>query len=197
MGCRAASNLIGTEVAAEANPTRIQYLCAILANIMSLPMKVVIGLSSFAFQKFLDRYGEEIVAYASRRGEEVVREYGPQAVRWTAETGSNAYARVAPHATSAVSKLSAITGRSAKGAIIPGADEPETGRLSTMVFGPFAGDLSRIGAYVRAVADQGADQLRNLSDEQIGAIAVGLWRAQNRDSLLGRRLRRMFWKESG
>ena len=46
---------------------------------------------------------------------------------------------------------------------------------------------------MRAVAGLGADQLRNLSDEQIGAIAVGLWRSQNRDSLLGRRLRRMFW----
>ena len=59
---------------------------------------------------------------------------------------------------------------------------------------PQTGDLGRIGAYVRAMADLGADQLRNLSDEQIGAIAVSLWRTQNRDSFLGRRVRRAFWR---
>ena len=163
---------------------------------MSIPAKIVISLSSFALQKFLDRYGEDIVAYASSRGEELLREYGPQAVRWTAETGSSAYAKVAPRASSAISTISAKTGRPAQGAVIPGEDETDSGRLSTMIFGPFAGDLSRVGSYVRAVAGLGVDQLRNLSDEQIGAIAVGLWRAQNRDNLIGRRLRRSFWKES-
>ena len=160
---------------------------------MSIPAKIIIGLSSFAFQKFLDRYGEDIIEFATIRGEEFVRVYGPQAVRWTAETGSSAYAKVAPRATGAVSKLSAAAGLPAKGAVVPGADEEEVSRLATMIAGPFAGNFAAVGAYLRAVAGLGADQLRNLSDEQIGAIAVGLWRSQNRDSLLGRRLRRMFW----
>ena len=43
----------------------------------------------------------------------------------------------------------------------------------------------------------GAEQLRNMSDEQIGAIAVALWRSQNRDSVIGRRVRRAFWNKSG
>lgn len=163
---------------------------------MSIPAKIIIGLSSFAFQKFLDRYGEEILEFATTRGEEVVREYGPQAVRWTADRGNDVYDAVAPRAAGAVSKLSVMAGRPAKGAVIPAADEAESGRLATMLFGPFAGDLGRIGAYVRAVIDLGTDQLRNLSDEQIGAIAVSLWRSQNRDSILGRRLRKAFWKGS-
>lgn len=163
---------------------------------MSIPTRIIIGLSSFAFQKFLDRYGEEILEFATTRGEEVVREYGPKAVHWTADRGNDVYEAVAPRAAGAVSKISAMAGRPAKGAVIPAADDPESGRLATMLFGPFAGELGRIGAYVRSVADLGAEQLRGMSDEQIGAIAVGLWRSQNRDSFLGRRVRKLFWGRS-
>lgn len=162
---------------------------------MSIPAKVIITISSFAFQKFLERYGDDIVAFASTRGEELVREYGPQAARWTAETGSKTYARVAPLATGAVSRVSALAGRPAKGAVIPGADEADESRLPTMLLGPFAGDLGRIGAYVRAAVEMGADQLRNLDDEQIGAIAVALWRMQNRNDIIGRQVRKRFWRK--
>jgi hypothetical protein len=162
--------------------------------VMSIPAKIVITVSTFAFQKFLDRYGEDILAYATNRGEELVREYGPQAVRWTTDTGSKTYAKVTPIATSALTRLSATVGRPAKGAVIPGVDETEDGRLATMLFGSYAGDLERIGAYVRSAAKLGVEQLRNLDDEQIGAIAVALWRAQNRDSFIGRRVRRAIWK---
>ena len=164
--------------------------------LMSIPAKIIIGLSSFAFQKFLDRYGDDILEFATTRGEEFVREYGPQAVRWTADRGNEVYEVVAPRAAGAVSKLSALAGRSAKGVTIPGADDPENGRLATMLFGPYSAELGRIGAALRAAADLGAEQLRNLSDEQIGAIAVTLWRTQNRDSFLGRRIRKTFWKGS-
>ena len=37
---------------------------------MALPAKIIITLSSFAFRKFLDRYGEDIIEYAGRRGGE-------------------------------------------------------------------------------------------------------------------------------
>lgn len=156
-------------------------------------MKIVVGLSSYALQKFLDRYGDEIVAYATRRSEEAVREYGPVVARWTAEKGTQLYAAAAPRATDALSRLAALRRRPAGGVILPGKDESDSGRLAMMLFGPFAGDLELIGAYVRAAAQAGADELRNLSDEQIGAIAVSLWRAQNLDNVLGRRLRRRFW----
>ncbi len=162
---------------------------------MSLPVKIAITLSSFAFQKFLDRYGEEILAYASQRGEEAVRTYGPQVVRWTADTGSSVYGRVAPRASSAASRISAVTGRPAEKGIVPGADETEDGRLSTLLFGPFAGRLAWIGAYLRAAAHLGAEQLSGVTDEQIGAAAVALWRTQNRDSFLGRRVRKRLWKK--
>lgn len=163
---------------------------------MSLPAKIVIGLSSYAFRRFLDRYGEEIIAYASTQGEEFVRVYGPKAVRWTAETGRNAYARVAPRASLIVSRVAARGGLSSKGVVIPGAEESEPNRLSTMLFGAYAGNLQQVGAAVRAAAQAGAAQLGNLSDEQIGAAAVTLWRMQNRDGLLGRRLRKTFWERS-
>ena len=163
---------------------------------MSLPRKIAVGLSSYAFQKFLDRYGEQIVAYASERGEEVVREYGPRAVNWTAAAGSSAYEIVAPRAAGAVSKLSTMAGRPAGGAVIPAAGDPENGRLAIMLFGSFAGSLGRIGAALRETAAVGAAQLGNLSDEQLGAIAVALWRAQNRDGFLGRRVRKIFWSRS-
>jgi hypothetical protein len=161
---------------------------------MSIPTKIIIGVSSFAFQKFLDRYGEDILEVATTRGEDFVREYGPQAVRWTADRGNDVYQFVAPRAVGAVSKLAAMAGRPAKGAVIPGVDDPENGRLATMLLGPYAGDLSRIGATLRATAGLGVDQLRNLNDEQLGAIAVALWRMQNRDNVIGRRLRKRFWK---
>jgi hypothetical protein len=161
---------------------------------MSIPAKIIIGLSSFAFRKFLDRYGEDILEFATTRGEDFMREYGPQAVRWTADRGNDVYEFVAPRAAGTVSKLSAIAGRPAKGAMIPGVDDPDQGRLATMLFGPYAGELSQIGATLRAAAGLGIDQLRTLNDEQIGAIAVALWRLQSRDNLIGRRLRKTFWK---
>ena len=162
---------------------------------MSIPARIVITISSFAFTKFLDRYGEDILEYAATRGEELVQEYGPQAARWTAETGGKAYAKVAPLAADAVSRLAVLAGRPSKGVVIPGMDAAEDGRLSTMLLGPYAGDLGRIGAYVRTAAELGAQQLRNLDDEQIGAIAVALWRMQNRDSFIGRRVRKAFWRK--
>jgi hypothetical protein len=51
-----------------------------------------------------------------------------------------------------------------------------------------------IGAYVRAAAAVGREQLGNVSDEQIGAVAVALWRMQNRNTFLGRRVRRLIWR---
>ncbi len=161
---------------------------------MSIPAKIIISVSSFAFQKFLDRYGEDILEFTTTRGEDFVREYGPLAVRWTADRGNDVYEFVSPRAAGAVSKLSALAGRPAKGVVIPGVDDPEKGRLATMLLGSYAGELSRIGATLRAAAGLGADQLRNLNDEQIGAIAVALWRLQSRDNLVGRRLRKAFWK---
>ncbi|MFN2252655.1 MAG: hypothetical protein ACK2U6_00330 [Candidatus Promineifilaceae bacterium] len=162
---------------------------------MSIPARIVITISSYAFTKFLDRYGEDILEYATSRGEEFVQDYGPQAVRWTAETSSKAYEKVAPLAAGAVSRLAVLAGRPSKGAVIPGVDEAEENRLSTMLLGPYAGDLGRIGAYVRSAAQMGAQQLRSLDDEQIGAIAVALWRMQNRDSFIGRRVRKAFWSK--
>ena len=164
---------------------------------MSIPAKIIIGLSSYAFRKFLDRYGEDILEFATTRGEEFVREYGPVAVRWTADRGLEFYDVVAPRAAGAVSKISAVASRPAKGAVIPGVDDPEGSRLPTMLFGPFSGELAQIGAYLRDLAGLGAEQLRSVSDEQIGAIAVALWRSQNLDNLIGRRMRRTFWKKSG
>jgi hypothetical protein len=78
--------------------------------------------------------------------------------------------------------------------VIPGVDDPEDGRLATMLFGPYSGDIARIGATLRAAAGMGIDQLQNLNDEQIGAIAVTLWRLQSGDNPIGRRLRKRFWK---
>ncbi|MFN2143194.1 MAG: hypothetical protein ACK2U5_22090 [Candidatus Promineifilaceae bacterium] len=161
---------------------------------MSIPTRIIITVSSFAFQKFLKLYGDDIVEIATTRGEDFVREYGPQAVRWTADRGSDFYGIVAPRAAGAVSKLSALAGRPAKGAVIPGVDDPEDGRLATMLFGPYSGDIARIGATLRAAAGMGIDQLQNLNDEQIGAIAVTLWRLQSGDNPIGRRLRKRFWK---
>ena len=161
---------------------------------MSLPAKIIIGLTGYAFQKFLDRYGEEIIAYAARRGEEAVREYTPIVARWTADKGTQFYGFAAPRAADAFSRLSALRGRPASGALVPGAEESDGRRLSTMVFGPFAGSLEQIGAIVRATAVAGIDELRSISDEEIGAIAVSLWRAQNMDTRLGRRLRRRLWQ---
>lgn len=163
---------------------------------MSIPAKIIIGLSSYAFRKFLDRYGEDILEFATTRGEELVRDYGPVAVRWTADRGLEFYEVVAPRAASAVSKISAVASRPAKGAIIPGVDDPEGSRLPTMLFGPLAGNLEQIGAYLRDMAGLGAEQLRSLSDEQIGAIAVALWRSQNVDNFIGRRVRKTFWNKA-
>jgi aminoglycoside/choline kinase family phosphotransferase len=162
--------------------------------IMSIPTKIIIGISSFAFQKFLDRYGEDILEVATTRGEDFVREYGPQAVRWTADRGNEVYELVAPRAAGVVSKVAVMAGLSAKGVVIPGVDDPENGRLATMLLGPYSGDLSRIGAALRAAAGLGVEQLRNLNDEQLGAVAVALWRMQNRDNVIGRRLRKRFWR---
>jgi hypothetical protein len=165
-----------------------------VGNNMALPTKIILAISSAAFKKFLDMYGEEIIAYASRRGEEVVRTYGPPAARWTAAKGSELYSAVAPRAGSAISRLSAVSGRSAKGAVIPSEDETDDGRLSLLLFGSLAGSLAVIGAYVRAAAAVGREQLGNVSDEQIGAVAVALWRMQNRNTFLGRRVRRLIWR---
>ena len=96
-----------------------------------------------------------------------------------------------------MSKLSAVASRPAKGAVIPGVDDPEGSRLPTMLFGPFSGELAQIGVYLRDIAGLGAEQLRSVSDEQIGAIAVALWRSQNFDNVIGRRVRKTFWNKPG
>ena len=163
-------------------------------------MKIAIGVSSYALQKFIERYGDEILAYASERGEEMVREYGPQVVRWTANRGTQVYGVVAPRAADAAGRLAAIARRPSAGAVIPGAEEDESRRLVVTLFGPFAGTLEQIGAVVRAAlvaaAGAGAERLRDVSDAEIGALAVALWRAGSRESLAGRRIRSRFRKET-
>jgi hypothetical protein len=156
-------------------------------------MKIIIGVSGFAFRRFLDLYGDEIVAYASRKGEDAARQYGPQVVRWTADTSRTLYGAVSPRAADLLARVKARRGGKASGVILPGADDEDSSRLGTMLAGPYADDLQRIGAYVRSAADFGVEQLRTLSDEQLGAIAVAFWNAQNRDGRLGRRLRSMIW----
>lgn len=156
---------------------------AIPAQAISMIGSVAGELAGQVAETFAEKYGEEVARWlgelAVDHADVLVEFAGEPALDWAQSAAS-----------SATGKFAEVTGLTAAG--IAGHAGGEA--VSQVVAHALAGlpdvDLAPLGAQVRAAAGQGVEQLRLLTNEQIGAFAVYLASAPGRRSRLLSRWRK-------
>ena len=125
-----------------------------------------------AAEKIAEKYGEEMLRWAWEiavdKADVVIDLAGDQAVEL-------ANAAVA----SATSKFTEVTGLTAAGIVGQFSGEATSQAVAKALAWFPDVDLAMLGAKVRETAGKGSEQLRDLTDEQVGAMAVLLSRTKD------------------
>jgi hypothetical protein len=149
---------------------------------MPIPIdKILAELGGQSVEKLIDKYGERVLLGAAELVGDVVQDHAPEILEKTAEYAGDLMQFVSPTVTQAAGKVNEFTGLTLARVIGQGSSEALGSILENIGDSVPDVDLAALGQQVRETVGKGAGKLGDLTDAQLGALAVYFSRSKEKE----------------
>ncbi len=147
-------------------------------------------LTGQSVEKLLEKYGEQALAALLNAGQEIAQDHAPEIIDLAVDRAGDLVEVVSPAVTGTLGKAGELTGLTMSSIIGQGSGEALGSLLENAAEGLPDIDLSPLGAKLRDSAGKGAGRLGDLTDAQLGTLAVLISQSSDRGGNLAARLRK-------